>query len=173
MSGMLPERERAKIIQWVRDGGKEDDYNTQVNPILETHCRACHNGSIPYIPSLMSYAEVKSVMPLDTGVSIGTLVRVSHIHLFGLIFVFGFVGLIFSHAYIRNQTLKIVMVYVPFLAIFLDIASWWLTKVSTGFAYVVITGGALMDISFAFQWLVSFYQICFFKCPPDEVCIPE
>ncbi len=173
MSGMLPQEERAKIIQWVRDGGKEAEYNATINPILDSHCRACHNGSNPHIPSLMSYKEVKSVAQLDTGVSIGTLVRVSHIHLFGLTFVFGFMGLIFSHAYIRNQTLKIIMVCVPFVAIFLDIASWWLTKVTTGFAYVVMVGGGLMGISFAFQWLVSFYQICFFKCPPDEVCIPE
>ena len=56
--------------------------------------------------------------------------------------------------------------------LFLDIASWWLTKVSTGFAYVVMIGGVLMGLSFAFQWLVSFYQILFFKCPPDESCTP-
>ena len=173
MSGMLPQDDRATIIQWVRNGGKEDEYNARINPILESHCRMCHNGSNPHIPTLMSYSDVKKVAQLDTGVSIGTLVRVSHIHLFGLSFIFGFLGLIFSHAYIRNQTLKIVMICLPFLAIFLDIASWWLTKVTTGFAYVVMIGGGLMAISFSFQWLVSFYQICFFKCPPDEVCIPE
>jgi len=51
----------------------------------------------------------------------------------------------------------------PFFAIFLDIASWWLTKVSLLFAYVVLTGGALMGVAFAFQWIVSFYQLCFAK----------
>ncbi len=173
MNGMLPAEERAKIIQWIHDGGREQDYNASINPVLENRCHACHNGSNPHIPSLMSYSEVQGLAQLDTGVSIGTLVRVSHIHLFGLTFVFGFMGLIFSHAYIRNQTVKLVMICVPFVAIFLDIASWWLTKVTTGFAYIVVIGGALMGISFAFQWLVSFYQICFFKCPPGDVCIPE
>ena len=173
MSSMLPAEERATIISWVRDGESERGYQASVDPILQARCRSCHNGSNPHIPTLMTYADVKAVARLDTGVSIGTLVRVSHIHLFGLSFIFGFMGLIFSHAYIRNQTVKIVAVCVPFIAIFLDIASWWLTKVSTGFAYVVMIGGGLMGIAFAFQWLVSFYQICFFKCPPDEACIPE
>jgi len=173
MSGMLPAEERAAIIHWVRSGGGEADYQAHVDPILQARCRGCHNGTNPHLPTLMSYADVRAVSQLDTGVSIGTLVRVSHIHLFGLTFIFGFMGLIFSHAYIRNQTLKIVAVCVPFLAIFLDIASWWLTKVSTGFAYVVIIGGGLMGLSFAFQWLVSFYQICFFKSPPHQAHAPD
>jgi hypothetical protein len=168
MSGMLPDEDRAVIIHWVRSGGSEADYQARVDPILRVRCRSCHNGSSPHIPTLMSYAEVKALAQLDTGVSIGTLVRVSHIHLFGLTFIFGFLGLIFSHAYVRSQALKVVMVCVPFAAIFLDIASWWLTKVSTGFAYVVMIGGGLMGLSFAFQWLVSFYQICFFRPRPDE-----
>lgn len=173
MSGMLSEDDRAKIIQWVRNGGTQEEYNITVNPILDSNCRGCHDGSNPHIPKLMSYDEVKDLAQFDHGMSIGTLVRVSHIHLFGLTFIFGFMGLIFSHAYIRNQTIKLVMICVPFLAIFLDIASWWLTKVTTGFAYVVVIGGVLMGISFAFQWLISFYQLCFFKCPPGDVCIPE
>lgn len=45
------------------------------------------------------------------------------------------------------------------IAVFLDIGSWWITKVSEPFAYVVIIGGALMGISFAIQWAVSIFQM--------------
>lgn len=161
MSSMLSAEERVAIVEWVRNGGDEDTYQTKVKPIVEARCLACHDGSNPHIPALTSFSEIKNLAQLDTGVSIGTLVRVSHIHLFGLTFIFALMGLIFSHSYMRNQTLKIVVICVPFVAIFLDIASWWLTKVSTGFAYIVMVGGGLMGLAFAFQWLVCFYQLCF------------
>lgn len=52
------------------------------------------------------------------------------------------------------------------IAIFLDIGSWWITKVSEPFAYVVIIGGALMGISFAIQWTVSIFQMWLWKGVP-------
>jgi hypothetical protein len=172
MSGMLPESERAKIIDWVRSGSMESMYQSEIAPILATRCLACHDGANPHLPKLQSYADVTALAQLDTGVSIGTLVRVSHIHLFGLTFIFAFLGLIFSHSYVRRTYLKSLIIAIPFVAIILDIASWWLTKVSTPFAYVVVTGGALMGVSFLYQWLVSFYQLWFFKCPEKDVCLP-
>jgi hypothetical protein len=173
MSSMLPTDEAATIINWLHAGSEQAAFSSQVQPILEQRCQVCHGGSNPHLPTLVSYEDVKSLVILDMGVSIGTLVRVSHIHLFGLTFIFGFIGLIFSHAYIRLPYVKSIVVAVPFIAIFIDIASWWLTKVSGGFAFTVVIGGALMGISFAIQWLVSMYQMWFFKCPDDEVCIPR
>lgn len=160
MRGMLPDQERATIIGWVRDGASEADYNTKIKPIIEGRCLTCHNGGNPHIPVLTSYTEIAKLAQFDTGMSIGTLVRVSHIHLFGITFIFGFMGFIFSHAHMRSTVLKVVVICMPFLAIVLDIGSWWLTKVSIGFAYVVVIGGALMGVAFAIQWIVSFYQLC-------------
>lgn len=173
MSSMLPEEERATIINWIHSGADRPGYDSTVAPILQTRCLACHDGSNPHIPNLDGFNNVSQVVQMDTGVSIGTLVRVSHIHLFGLTFIFGFLGLIFSHAYVRTPYVKSIMVLIPFIAIFMDIASWWLTKVSTAFSYTVVIGGALMGISFLYQWVVSIYQMWFFKCPPGEVCIPR
>lgn len=172
MSGMLPEEEAAQIFGWIHDGSAEDTFNSQIEPILKNRCLGCHDGSNPHIPKLTSYGEVKTLAARDTGVSVGTLVRVSHIHLFGLTFIFGFMGLIFSHSYVRKAWIKSVVIAIPFIAIMLDIMSWWLTKVSEPFAYVVMAGGALMGLSFAYQWFVSLYQLWFFRCPPEEMCIP-
>lgn len=173
MSSMLPESERAVIFDWVRDGAGQAEFETNITPIIQNRCLACHDGSNPHVPNLEGFSNVSQLVQLDTGVSIGTLVRVSHIHLFGLTFVFGFLGLIFSHAYVRRAYIKSIMIMIPFLAIFLDIASWWLTKVSTVFAYTVVIGGAMMGLSFLYQWVVSVYQMWFFKCPPGEICIPR
>ncbi len=169
MAGMLPGVERQRIFDWVRkDKASESAYQADIKPIVETRCKACHNGANPHIPSLISYNELSKMVVLDTGVSVGTLVRVSHIHLFGITFIFGFMGLVFCHAHMRSRVLKNVIIAMPFVAIILDIASWWLTKVSTPFAYVVVVGGGLMGISFAVQWLVSMYQMWLAKTPPPR-----
>lgn len=172
MAGNLSPAEAETVIAWVKAGASEDGYAKDVEPIVKERCAMCHDGSNPSLPKLVSYDGLKNVAAVDTGESIGTLVRVSHIHLFGLTFIFAFMGLIFSHSYVRKMYIKSIITAIPFVAIILDIMSWWLTKVSGGFAYVVFVGGILMGVSFLYQWVISIYQIWFFKCPDDEVCIP-
>jgi hypothetical protein len=168
MSSMLPADEKAKIVGWIHSGAEEKQYQEVVTPIVEARCKACHDGSNPHLPTLTTYDGIKKVAAVDTGVSIGTLVRVSHIHLFGLTFIFFIMGTIFSHAYFPKAWMKCLVMATPFLAIFLDVGSWWVTKVSESFAYVVIIGGALMGMSFAVQWVVSMYQMWLYKGRPGE-----
>lgn len=166
MSGMLPADEKSKIIVWIHSGATKDKYEENVKPIVMTRCKACHDGSNPHLPTLTNYEGIMVVAAMDTGVSISTLVRVSHIHMFGLTFIFFIVGSIFAHAYFVRLWLKCVVMATPFIAIFLDIGSWWITKVSEPFAYVVIIGGVLMGVSFAIQWTVSMYQMWFWTGAP-------
>lgn len=166
MSSMLPADEKEKIISWIHGGNDQKKFEETIKPIMETRCKACHDGSNPHLPNLTTYDGVKGTTAVDTGVSISTLVRVSHIHLFGLTFIFFMVGKIFSHAYFAKRWLKCAVMATPFVAIFLDVGSWWVTKVSEPFAYVVIIGGALMGVSFAIQWTVSLYQMWIYKGPP-------
>ena len=163
MSGMLPAVEKGTIAGWVRQGLDEREFEEKIKPIMEKRCVACHDGSNPHIPNLNGYHEVAGVAEIDTGINISTLVRVSHIHLFGLTFIFFIMGLIFSHAFFRPVWVKSVVVAMPFIAIVLDIASWYLTKLHPAFALVVIISGGFMGVSFAFQWIVSMYQIWFYK----------
>ena len=65
---------------------------------MEKRCVVCQDGSNPHLPNLVGYDNLKKMTERDTGTGIFTLVRVSHIHLFGLTFVVFAVGLIFSHA---------------------------------------------------------------------------
>jgi hypothetical protein len=96
-----------------------------------------------------------------------TLVRVSHIHLFGITFIFYIVGSIFCHAYIRPFWIKCVLMMTPFIAILADIGSWYLTKLFPPFAWVVMISGALMGVSFACMWVISVYQMWFYKVPDE------
>lgn len=166
MSGMLGPDEKGTVIGWVRRGTDRKEYETNITPIMEKRCLACHDGSNPHIPALNTYEEVVETAEIDTGMDIFTLVRVSHIHLFGLTFIFFIMGLIFSHAFVRPVWFKAVVVATPFVAIMADILSWYVTKFFPPFAWVVIISGGLMGASFAFQWVISMYQIWFSKYRP-------
>jgi hypothetical protein len=163
MSGMLPPEERTSIIGWVRRGLDQSEYVADIKPIIEKRCLTCHDGSNPHIPNLNGYENVAKVAQIDTGMSLFTLVRISHIHIFGMTFIFFIMGLIFSHAYVRPVWFKSVVIALPFLSMIVDVGSWYLTKINAAFAWAVIIGGALMGMSFAIQWIVSMYQIWFYK----------
>lgn len=173
MSGNIAPDQAEKIFKWIHAGATEKGYNEEVKPIFDERCIGCHNGHMGGIPDLRDYAGISETIKLDKGVSVGTLVRVSHIHLFGLTLIFTIIGFIFSHAYIKWRHVKSLIILVPFLAIFVDIASWWLTKVSAAFGYTVIIGGALMGVAFALQWAISMYQMWFFHPDVGEKHVPD
>ena len=167
MSKMLPAEESAAIIKWVRTGSSEKEYESHIKHIFDNRCVTCHNERNPHIPHLNNYESVVHTTEEDTGMDIFTLVRVSHIHLFGLTFIFFIVSSIFAHAYMRHEWQKITIVVVPFAAIAVDIFSWYLTKLFEPFAWVIIISGALMGLSFALQYFISLYQMWFYQLPPE------
>jgi len=167
MSTMLPRDEAALLIGWVQDGAQRDRYDSEIRPILDKRCMSCHDGSNPHIPNLSGYDNLQKVTEQDTGTDVFTLVRVSHIHLFGLTFIFFVMGYMYSHAYVRPVWFKCVVVATPFVAVVLDISSWYLTKLYHPFAWVVLLSGTLMGLSFAFMWVVTMYQLWF--APPPSI----
>jgi hypothetical protein len=74
-------------------------------------------------------------------------------------------GLIFSHAFLRPVWFKCVIMATPFVCIVFDVSSWYFTKLYGGFAWVVLVAGALMGLSFASMWIVSMWQLWFYKVP--------
>ncbi|HEY5896451.1 MAG TPA: protein S100 [Burkholderiales bacterium] len=165
MSAMLPGDERAPIVTWVKDGAERNNYEKTVKPIIDKRCMACHDGSNPHLVNLSNFDSVKKVTERDTGTGIFTLVRVSHIHLFGLSFIFFIVGSIFGHAYVRPVWFKCLVVALPYFAIAIDVSSWYFTKLYHPFALVVMAGGGLMGLCFAYMWVVSMYQMWLSKTP--------
>lgn len=166
MANMLPKDELDEIVAWVRRGAKQEEYK-DIAKIMESRCESCHNGSNPHIPSLKNFKEVAHTVEIDTGMDIFTLVRVSHIHLFGITFIFFIVGSIFCHSYIKPLWLKCLILITPFIAIILDIGSWYLTKVYPPFAWVVMISGAAMGAAFGAQLLISLWQMWFYKLPAE------
>jgi hypothetical protein len=165
MRAMLPAEEISPIIAWVNAGAERATYEAQIRPTFEKRCMSCHDGANPHLANFSSYDNLRKVTERDTGTGIFTLVRVSHIHLFGLTMVFFILGTIFSHAYIRPVWFKCAVVALPFVSLVLDIGSWYFTKLYQPFAWVVIGGGTLMGLSFAFMWAVSLYQLWIWRAP--------
>ncbi len=165
MSTMLPADERNAMMNWAAEGGTRPVYEKTIAPLLEKRCLLCHDGSNPHLPNLNSFDNLKKTTEKDTGTAIATLVRVSHIHLFGLTFIFFIVGFMFSHAYVRPVWFKCSVVALPFVAIMVDIISWYIIKLFHPFVYVEIAAGALMAACFAFMWVIIMYQTWFSSAP--------
>jgi hypothetical protein len=165
MSAMLPKEETAKIIGWVQNGAARPAFEADVRPILEKRCLQCHDGSNPHLPAFTNYDNVQKVTEKDTGTPIQTLVKVSHIHLFGMTFIFFIVASIFTHAYVRPVWFKCALVVLPFFSIAVDILSWYVTKYFHPFAYVVMAAGGVSGLCFALMYFVSMWQMWLGKTP--------
>ena len=159
MADKLTPAERDQVLQWVHAGASRDGY-AKIAPILTQKCATCHNAQsgLPISP-LTSFEEVQKVTQIDTGLSLLQLTRVSHVHLFGISIIFLLTGAIFSLSETPTW-FRVVVLIAPYLAIVMDIGSWWVTKYySPVFAYVVLLGGAFMGLSLACQILLSLWEM--------------
>jgi hypothetical protein len=158
MADRAPAAEREAIIAWVRSGAPRDGFDG-VKAVLDRNCVACHNpaSGLP-VPPLTSFDEVKRLATVDTGPALAELARVSHIHLFGISFIFLLTGGIFVLSDLGWRW-RATIAALPFLTIWADIGAWWVTKYQPWFAWVVIVSGALMGLALAAQILVSLWQM--------------
>jgi hypothetical protein len=164
MKDKAPEQERFKIMEWVRDGALIEDYKDDgIDKIIESRCVMCHNESASGIPDFTKFEQLKILTAQDTGATFSSLIRVSHIHLFGISFIFMFVGLIFSFAETTTTQYKCIAIGMPYGFLIADILSWWLTKIHPMFAWLVILAGMGMAVSFVFMWATSILEMWFFK----------
>jgi hypothetical protein len=165
MSTMLPQEERAALIGWGQEGGTRESYERAVKSTLDKRCMSCHDGSNPHLVNLSGFENLKKMTEVDTGPTLGTLVRRSHIHLFGMTFIFFLTGFIFSHAYLRPVWLKCAIIGMPFVSIVADVSAWYFIKLYHPFAWIVMAGGAVNAACFAVMWLVAMYQLWLSRVP--------
>jgi len=164
MKANAPEQERFKIMEWVRAGADSDDYKDDgIEKIIETRCVMCHNKEASGIPNFTEFEGLKPYTTQDEGATFASLTRISHIHLFGISFIFMFVGLIFSFAETTTTQYKCIAIGMPYVFLVADIMSWWLTKIHPMFAWLVIFAGMGMGISFMFMWVTSILEMWLFK----------
>jgi hypothetical protein len=157
-------QERFDIIEWVRNGAEEADYKADgIEKIVEERCVMCHNEAASGLPNFKDFKQLKALTAEDQGATFASLTRVSHIHLFGISFIFMFVGLIFSFAETTTVQYKCIAIGMPYTFLIADILSWWLTKIDPIFAWLVIFAGMGMAVSFMFMWVTSILEMWLFK----------
>lgn len=160
MSDRLVPVDKQEIIQWIRSGANASDYE-KVKLLFEKNCVACHSAKsgLQVLP-LTTFEEVRKVTQVDTGESLSQLARVSHIHLFGIGIIFLLTGAIFALSGI-SEKLRLMIIILPYITIWADIGSWWITKYQPVFAYVVLIGGGFMGLALALQILISLWEMWF------------
>jgi len=169
MAGYIQQPEdRHEIVAWLKDGAPQKAYTDRIRPILEKTCLRCHSpASGLKIPDLSTYAGIGAVANVDTGESLHTLMKLSHIHLFGVGLVAMMIGFIFRLAVVPRW-LKATLMVLPFAAIFADILAWFLTKWDPVYAYTVVTAGIVLGLTWVAQILISLYQLWLLKKPHDN-----
>jgi hypothetical protein len=164
MEDKAPDKERFDIMQWARDGADFDEYKEKgIEKIIETRCVMCHNDQASGIPDFTKFENLKELAKQDEGATFQSLTRVSHIHLFGISFIFMFVGIIFSFAETPPVLYKCIAIGMPYTFLIADIMSWWLTKIHPMFAWLVIFAGMGMGVSFMFMWVTSILEMWLYQ----------
>lgn len=158
MKTMGTPESRMQIIQWVRNGSSRTEWDQQLNKIFQQECTHCH-GPESAMGDFTQFDNVKRLAETNEGASIQALIRSSHIHLFGISFIFFFLGFIFSFAVGVPRWLKISAILTPFCFLIADILSWWLTKWSPGFAWLTLIGGIGYSIAAGIMWIICMYQM--------------
>ena len=162
MKDMAPPEVRMALIKWVRAGAPENEWEETIKPQVDKYCAPCH-AKMPGLANISDKAVMDTMTKVDGGASVSTLTRVSHIHLFGIAFIFFMVGWIFTYATGFSPMTKAILIFTPFGFLIVDVLSWWLTKLEPGFAWLVIIGGFGYSMASTVMIFSSLYQLWFLK----------
>ena len=158
MQDKATSQEKAVIFKWIADGADEHEWRKSISPITQVKCAACH-ANIPTLANVTQYEVIKELAEVDMGAETSSLTRVSHIHLFGIAFIFFFIGFIFSFAVGFPRWLKGLLIMTPYAFLIIDVSAWWLTRIDPSFAWLVIIGGFGYSLASAVMLSTSLYQM--------------
>jgi hypothetical protein len=162
MKDNAPPEVRMALLKWANAGAPSSEWESNIKPKVEEYCGPCH-ANMPGLANITDKAVMDQMTKRDEGQSIATLTRVSHIHLFGISFIFFFVGWIFSHASGFSNWVKSILIISPFAFLIVDVASWWLTKLNPNFAWFVIIGGFTYSLAATVMIFSSLFQMWLLK----------
>jgi len=158
MQDKAPTEVKRAMIMWAQLGASREEWDNRIGAQFQQHCVKCHSV-IPAIPSFATYEGVLPSAAVDTGETVDALARVSHIHLFGIAFIFFFVGYIFNQAVGFSSLTKSLLIFTPFAFLIIDVLSWWMTKWYPSFAILTLIGGFGYTLASTIMLTSSLYQM--------------
>lgn len=157
MAPVIDATQYAAFERWVGSGSTLEGYGSTVEPIVRDNCLSCHDvDGDP--PLLNSFEAIEPLALGDMGVNVQSLARTTHVHLIAIPILLFVLGTFFVRTRYKEGT-KAVLVCIPFLAVVLDIATWWLTKQDERAASGVVLAGALMWSSTLVLWVLTIWDV--------------
>lgn len=135
------------LAQWIVDGAKNDEFfQTEVMYILEEDCQKCHSRKSQMTKAItsMPFSSYEDVVKhTEAGYSWTRMAKAAHIHLFGIAVFLVIVSLVMAYSSYA-VLIKSFLISGGWVALWLDIASWWLAKFFSVFAYVIAAAGSVV-----------------------------
>ena len=113
----------------------------------------------------VTFEDVAPLAQPGGAVSFDVLARRTHVHVFAMPLLFFVLGYFFVKTS-WSERLKTVLVALPFAAVVLEIAHWWLATRFEGAALGVVVSGTAMGVGFAAQWVLTFWDLWLRRVPP-------
>lgn len=173
------------VIAWNDSGHDEKGYwdptakekskdKKLVFKILDNHgCYDCHapdatmKGNKKDSP-LDTFAGISKFTKPDTGMDVGRLLSISHVHLLGMGMMFLLVGAAVA-ATLFPKWLRCALIVAGLTSVLLDIFGWWFVKwYGAPLAPMVMFSGALMPAVFFINVVLCFYDMWIRKMTPKE-----
>jgi hypothetical protein len=157
--------DHSKVKAWLTAGSPQADFETVVKPVFDASCTTCHSPEAAVAGVVLSsFEEVQTYLAQDTGKSVSRLVSLSHTHVLATLPVIFILAFIFSFTRF-SEKLKAPLMAFSFLAIVLDIGSWWLAKASGSLAALVLVGGVSLALSFLLLIVSSLWDMWIVREP--------
>ena len=148
----VPSEKRA-LLDWARGGGRREDFEP-ARRVLDLRCVKCHapggeKEESPFADARASGARWDRVARFaapDRGMSNAKRATTTHAHLFGMSVLFTLLGAVFLFTATARRT-KAIAVSAPFVGMFLDVGSWWLSILSPAWCWGIVAGGTILASS--------------------------
>ena len=153
------DKEYKDVKAWVQDGATESAWDSEIKPIVDASCSTCHSESTALAGVVTAeYSDIENYLVQNSGKSWSRIVGVSHTHVLGITpFVFLLVILLSFTSY--PSIVKNAVSIFAFSAVFMDVGSWFLAKLSPVFSVFVLMGGMSLGLSFGLLVLLPLYDL--------------
>ncbi|MFT7003213.1 MAG: hypothetical protein ACJAWW_000548 [Sulfurimonas sp.] len=138
------------VATWINQGSKkENPIYADVKEIISLDCTDCHSKyskmskAIPSMP-FETFKEIKT--HTKSGYSWKKMSKQAHIHMFGIAMFLITLTLLFAYT-TYNDGIKTLLIWSSFGGAFLDIFSWWFSKIFSELVYVIYIMGGVMILS--------------------------
>lgn len=147
------------VKDWVLDGASEKEWDSEIKQIFDASCNTCHSAETALADIVtVDYTDITPLLGANSGKSWSRIVSVSHTHVLATAPLIFLLVLVLSFTSFPNIIKNIVSIF-AFSAVFIDIGSWTLAKLSPFFSIFVMIGGMSLGLAFGLLVVLPLYDL--------------